>query len=85
MEQYANGACLQSPVGRLTDAGKYASKRLLLNTIVAMIEGAKMQDERVSFRANAVVVDALSVRARETGCSVSEYLRSIVREKVGLQ
>lgn len=44
-----------------------------------------MQDERVSFRANAVVVDALCVRARETGCSVSEYLRSIVREKVGLQ
>lgn len=44
-----------------------------------------MQDERVSFRANAVVVEALSERARMAGCSVSEYLRGVVREKVGLQ
>lgn len=44
-----------------------------------------MQTERVSFRANPVVTQALANRARQSGCSVSEYLRSIVREKVGLQ
>jgi hypothetical protein len=45
----------------------------------------KMQDVHVTFRANEVLIAALSERARQSGCSVSEYLRSVVREKVGLQ
>ena len=44
-----------------------------------------MQDVHVSFRANDRLVAALSERARNAGCSVSEYLRAVVREKVGLQ
>ena len=44
-----------------------------------------MQSERVTFRANPVVVRALEERAPKAGCSVSEYLRSLVREKAGLQ
>lgn len=44
-----------------------------------------MQDERVSFRANAVVVDKLAQRAQAAGCSLSEYIRDIVRDRVGLQ
>lgn len=44
-----------------------------------------MQNERVSFRANAVVVDKLAQRAQAAGCSLSEYLRDIVRDRVGLQ
>lgn len=39
----------------------------------------------VTFRAPPVLVAALSQRAEQAGCSVSEYLRSIAREKVGLQ
>lgn len=44
-----------------------------------------MQDTHVSFRANEAVVSALSNRAQQAGCSLSEYLRAMVREKVGLQ
>jgi hypothetical protein len=44
-----------------------------------------MQDTHVSFRANDRLVAALAARARRAGCSVSEYLRAMVREKVGLQ
>lgn len=38
----------------------------------------------VSFRASDALVDALCARAERAGCSLSEYLRSIAREKVGL-
>lgn len=44
-----------------------------------------MQDVHVTFRANETLIAALNERARRSGCSVSEYLRSVVREKVGLQ
>lgn len=44
-----------------------------------------MQDMHVSFRANDRLISALSERARRSGCSLSEYLRAMVREKVGLQ
>lgn len=44
-----------------------------------------MQNVHVNFRANERLVAALSERARTAGCTVSEYLRSVVREKVGLQ
>lgn len=53
-----------------------------LNAVMAV--EAKMQDVHVSFRANDRLVAALSDRARQAGCSVSEYLRSIVRQDVGL-
>ena len=36
------------------------------------------------FRANEVLVAALAERARASGCSVSEYLRGMVRDRVGL-
>ena len=45
----------------------------------------KLQDAHVSFRANDKIVMALCERARASGCTVSEYLRAIVRERVGLQ
>ena len=44
-----------------------------------------MQTEHITFRASPVLAAALYARAREAGCSVSEYLRSIARERVGLQ
>jgi hypothetical protein len=44
-----------------------------------------MQTEHLSFRASPVLVAALAKRATSAGCSISEYLRSIAREKVGLQ
>lgn len=44
-----------------------------------------MQDARISFRAHPNVHALLCLQAEEAGCSVSEYLRAIVREKVGLQ
>lgn len=44
-----------------------------------------MQDVHISFRANDRLVSALAERARNSGCSLSEYLRAMVREKVGLQ
>ena len=43
-----------------------------------------MQDVHVSFRVDSVVVAELALRAQRAGCSVSECMRSIVREKVGL-
>ncbi|WP_285019575.1 ribbon-helix-helix protein, CopG family [Novosphingobium sp. fls2-241-R2A-195] len=43
-----------------------------------------MQNVHVTFRANEAVVAALSERARSAGCSLSEYLRAMVREKVNL-
>jgi len=51
----------------------------------AMSVEVNMQDVHVTFRANQVVITALAERANRAGCSVSEYLRAIVREKVGLQ
>lgn len=39
----------------------------------------------VIFRAGDGLVSALKESARESGVSLSEYLRMIVREKVGLQ
>lgn len=44
-----------------------------------------MQTEHLSFRASVVLAEALAECAERAGCSVSEYLRAIVREKVGLQ
>ncbi len=44
-----------------------------------------MQTDHLSFRANHVLVAALRERASRAGCSVSEYLRAIAREKVNLQ
>lgn len=44
-----------------------------------------MQNTHVSFRANEAVVAALAAQAERAGCSLSEYLRALVREKVGLQ
>ena len=52
---------------------------------VGMTVVNRYQDAHVSFRANDALISALSERARKSGCSVSEYLRSIVRERVGLQ
>ena len=45
----------------------------------------QVQDQHLSFRANSAIVAELANRADKAGCSVSEYLRSLVREKVGLQ
>jgi hypothetical protein len=45
----------------------------------------RLNTEHLSFRASSSLVSALSQRAERAGCSVSEYLRSIAREKVGLQ
>ena len=44
----------------------------------------KLQDSHVAFRANEALVAALAERARRAGCPTSEYLRALVREKVGL-
>jgi len=44
----------------------------------------RLQGSHISFRANDVLAVALAERAKQAGCSVSEYLRSVVREKVGL-
>lgn len=43
-----------------------------------------MQDARISFRAGAPLAEALAQCAERAGCSVSEYLRSMVRDHVGL-
>ena len=53
--------------------------------IVEMTEVEMRQDQHVSFRASAPIVDALALRAAKAGCSISEYLRAVVRENVGLQ
>lgn len=36
----------------------------------------------VNFRADPVLIAALSQAANDAGCTVSEYLRGIVRERV---
>ena len=45
----------------------------------------QVQDQHVTFRVSSTVVAELAACAQRAGCSVSEYLRSMVREKVGLQ
>jgi predicted HicB family RNase H-like nuclease len=45
----------------------------------------RTHDGAVRFRANDQLIAALAAQARASGYSVSEYLRAIVREKVGLQ
>lgn len=45
----------------------------------------KLQGSHVTFRANDALVAALIRRADAAGCSVSEYLRAMVRDRVGLQ
>lgn len=44
----------------------------------------RVHDGAVVFRANHILIAAIADRARASGYSVSEYLRAIVREKVGL-
>ncbi|WP_272917406.1 hypothetical protein [Alteraurantiacibacter buctensis] len=44
-----------------------------------------MHTEHLSFRASPVLAAALYSHARENGYSVSEYLRAIARERVGLK
>lgn len=44
-----------------------------------------MQTQHLSFRASPTLVAALADKAERAGCSVSEYIRSIARERVGLQ
>lgn len=44
----------------------------------------QVHDGHIVFRANTAIIAALSENARASGYSVSEYLRAIVREKVGL-
>lgn len=44
----------------------------------------ELKDARISFRAGAPLAEALAQCAERAGCSVSEYLRSVVREHVGL-
>lgn len=46
------------------------------------MESDVLQDRHISFRANTVVAERLAHEARRSGCSVSEYLRAVVREKV---
>ncbi|WP_428831644.1 plasmid mobilization protein [Erythrobacter westpacificensis] len=43
-----------------------------------------MNTEHITFRASPVLAAALYSRAQEAGCSVSEYLRSMARDRVGL-
>lgn len=43
-----------------------------------------MQTEIVAFRAAPILVQALEAKAQAAGCSVSEYLRALIREKAGL-
>ena len=43
-----------------------------------------VSENMVAFRASEVLVVALSERARASGVTVSEYLRGMVRERVGL-
>ena len=44
----------------------------------------RVQDQQIGFRASDLLVSALAERVRKSGVSVSEYLRTIAREKVGL-
>jgi len=43
------------------------------------------QDSRIVVRANGALHDALRERARHSGVNVSEYLRGMIRDKVGLK
>lgn len=45
----------------------------------------RIQDGSVTFRASDILIAALAQQARQRGYSTSEYLRAIVREKIGLQ
>lgn len=51
-------------------------------------EGANMRNVQqvttISFRASGLLADALLERARQSGVSVSEYMRSLIRQRVGL-
>jgi len=42
------------------------------------------QDHAIRFRAPEVLVSAVSRHATERGMTLSEFMRSIAREKVGL-
>ena len=42
------------------------------------------QDVQIHFRANAILAHALIRRANRAGLSLSEFMRSIARERVGL-
>ena len=52
------------------------------NVWVTVVE--RLQDSHITFRASDLLAAALSQRARNSGVTVSEYLRGVVREKVGL-
>lgn len=43
-----------------------------------------VSERMVAFRASGVLVGALSERARQSGVSVSEYMRGVLRDRVGL-
>ncbi|MFC4293566.1 hypothetical protein ACFO0A_00680 [Novosphingobium tardum] len=45
---------------------------------------SQVQDSTIVFRASDMLAVALADRARASGVSVSEYLRGLVRERVGL-
>ena len=44
-----------------------------------------VNENMIAFRASDTLTSALVERARASGVTVSEYLRGVVREKVGLQ
>ena len=44
----------------------------------------RLATEHISFRAPPALVAALVERANKAGCSTSEYLRGVLRERVGL-
>ena len=58
----------------------------LVQNILPDLEGVvdRLQASHITFRASDMLAAALSERARNSGVSVSEYLRGVVREKVGL-
>lgn len=43
-----------------------------------------VHDSQIFIRANGALVAALGQRARASGVTVSEYLRGLIRERVGL-
>ena len=49
-----------------------------------MIVVDRLQGAHITFRASDILATAVSERARNSGVSVSEYLRGVLREKVGL-
>lgn len=46
---------------------------------------AQRHTAHLAVRASPTLLKALSERASQAGCSTSEFVRSIIREKVGLQ